>query len=399
MYLAVDWCRRVDFDRMREQRVKRLTGIMKEKSVDGIFSLKHQNVRYITGLRPLWFPIVRMRDAALLRSDGRRIAYPASGDAPHRKATMYWMNPDDIRPMPALEDPVIIRKFIPELQRAFDAFELTHARVGLDATIEPLRRALVETFPRVEWVDAEECLSEAKLIKNEEEIEVFRQACAAVDIGFVAAIQAVAPGRRECEILGEAMRMLYAQGMEIPQCGSIIASGENTVPLARFAGDRAVREGDVVFMDFGGCFNGMFAEFTRTVACGRPNAAQRRIYRAVMDVLNAVTDAMKPGRTSADVWAAAWAEYQKTGLAEYAIPSSLGHSIGVGGWEPPNLGNPAVTGKEFTLRPGMVFSVEPTLLVPDVPGGGGIRVEDEVLITETGCEVLSRARYDEALGS
>src|SRR5579863_9126549 len=103
MYFAVDWCKRIDFDRMRELRVERLACIMKQKEVDGIFSLKHQNVRYMTGLRPLWFPIVRMRDAALFRDDGRKIVYPASGDAPHRKTTMYWMNSEDIRPMPALE--------------------------------------------------------------------------------------------------------------------------------------------------------------------------------------------------------------------------------------------------------------------------------------------------------
>lgn len=399
MYLAVDWCKRVDFDRMRELRVECLTRIMKKKGVDAIFSLKHQNIRYMTGLRPLWFPIVRMRDAALFRSDGRRIVYPASGDAPHRKATMYWMNAEDVRPMPALEDPAIIRKFLPELERAFETFELRKGRVGLDATIEPLRQALIETFPEVEWVDGEACLSEAKRIKNTEEIKVFRDACAAVDIGFDAAIRAVKPGLRECEILGEAMRVMYAQGMEIPQCGSIVASGENTVPLCRFAGDRIVREGDIVFMDFGGCFNGMFAEFTRTVSCGRPNDTQRRIYRAVMEVLKSVTEAMKPGRSSGDVWEAAAATYRKTGLAEYAIPSSLGHSIGVGGWEPPNLGNPAFSGEEFTLEPGMVFSVEPTLLVPGVPGGGGIRLEDEVLITETGSEVLTHTRYDDALES
>ncbi len=397
MYYAVDWTKRVDFDRMRELRVDRLTRIMRERGLDGIFSLKHQNVRYITGLRPLWFPIVRMRDAALLRSDGRRIAYPASGDAAHRKATMYWMDANDIRPMPALEDPVVIRKFVPELARAFGDLGLTRGRVGLDVTIEPLRQVLVETFPGVEWVDAEACLSEAKLIKNEDEVKVFRHACAAVDVGFDAAIRAVAPGSRECEVLGEAMRAMYALGMEIPQCASIVASGENTVPLARFAGDRIIGEGDVVFMDFGGCFNGMFAEFTRTVVCGKPHARQKAIYRAVTDVLNSVVDAMKPGRTSADVWAAAEAAYTRTGYLEHAIASSLGHSIGVGGWEPPNLGNPAVSGKEFELQPGMVFSVEPTILVPQVPGGGGIRLEDEVLITEGGCEVLTHARYDDAL--
>ena len=397
MYFAVDWARRVDFDRLRALRVERLTSLMRRYGIEGIFALKHQNVRYISGQRPLWFPIVRMRDAALIRDDGRIIAYPASGDAPHRKATMYWLDPENIRPMPALEDAAVIRKFLPELQRTFSELGLTRARVGIDVATETLRQALVSAFPQVEWVDAEPCLAEAKVIKNEEEIKLFRQACAAVDVGFDAAIRAVAPGVRECEVLGEAMRAMYALGMEIPQCGSIVAAGENTVPLARFAGDKVIVEGDAVFMDFGGCFNGMFAEFTRTVVCGKPHPRQKEIYKAVKHVLDAVVHAIRPGRSSADVWRAAERAYRETGFFEYAIPSSLGHSIGVGGWEPPNLGNPAVAGEEFELQPNMVFSIEPTLLVPGVPGGGGFRLEDEVLVTETGAEVLTRTRYEEEL--
>lgn len=397
MYYEVDWARRVDHDRCRELRRQALVREMQARGIDAIFTLKQENARYATGLRPLWFPIVRMRDGALIRKDGRAICLPSSGDCAHRKATMYWMDPADVRPLPALEDPEIIRKAMPMLKGLFAELEIEHARVGLDVTTEALHQALVKNFPGVEWVDGEACFRAAKLVKNEEEIKLMRIASACVDIGFDAVARAVAPGRRECEILGEGARAMYALGMETMQCASIVASGENLWPLARLASDRMIRNGEIVFVDMGGCFNGMFAEATRTIACGKPNADQKRIYRAVYDVLQAIVGAMKPGVTSQQVWDAAAAAYEKTGLAQYTIASSLGHSIGMGGWEAPNLGNPALSGEDFTLQPGMVFMIEPTLIVPGVPGGGAVRIEEVVLITETGSEILTRAPYDEQL--
>lgn len=397
MYFEVDWARRVDHDRCRLLRREALTREMQARGIDAIFTLKQENVRYATGLRPLWFPIVRMRDGALIRKDGRTICLPASGDSAHRKATMYWMDPKDVRPLPALEDPEIIRKAMPMLKNLFSELGIEAGRVGLDATTEALHQALEKNFSQVEWVDGEECFRAAKLVKNEEEIKIMRIASACVDIGFDAVERAIVPGRRECEILGEAARAMYSLGMETMQCASIVASGENLWPLARFASDRVIRAGELVFVDMGGCFNGMFAEATRTIACHRPNAEQKKIYHAVVQVLEAIVAAMKPGATNGDVWDAAAKAYQATGYGDYTIASSLGHSIGMGGWEAPNLGNPAFSGESFTLQPGMIFSVEPTLIVPGVPGGGAVRIEEEVLITEDGAELLTRAPYDQQL--
>ena len=92
------------------------------------------------------------------------------------------------------------------------------------------------------------------------------------DLGMNALIKAAKPGRRECELLAEATRVYFSLGMEIAQCQSIVASGEeNLVPLARFAPDKIVRYGELVFVDIGGCFNGIYAELTRTFVCGKAN--------------------------------------------------------------------------------------------------------------------------------
>lgn len=397
MYFITDWTKRVDFDVLRETRIKSLREKMKERNLSAILAFKNESIRYITGLRPLWFPIAMIRSAALITLQGDPICYVMGGDWAHRKATMYWLKPENIRPLAALEDKLLIQKNLPDLRRGFEELGIYGGRIGVDIVTLDLHHGLREMLPEAEWVDGDECVRAARLIKNKEEIKLIRISSACVDIAFEAAMRAVSVGRRECEILGEAHRAMYDLGMEIPQCNSIVASGENLYPLARFASDRIIRNGDLVFIDIGGCFNGMFAEATRTIICGRPNKEQKNIYRTIYESMNAIINEMKPGKTNGDIYESLAQVFKKHGYEKYSLFTVMGHSIGVGSWEPPTIGQPEVTGGVFTLEPGMVFSIEPTLIVPDVPGGGGVRLEEEILITETGNEVLTKAPYDERL--
>ena len=397
MYFITDWTKRIDFDRLREKRLESLRQRMKERKIMALLSFKNESIRYMTGLRPLWFPIAMIRSAAIFVSDQDPMCYVIGGDWAHRKATMYWLKAENIRPLAALEDKTLIEKNLPDLKRGFDELGVDGGRIGVDLFTFDLFRGLEKMLPKAEWVDGDECVRAARLIKNEEEIKLMRAASACVDIAMQAAIDAVAVGRRECEILGEANRVMYNLGMEIPQCNSIVASGENLSPLCRFASDRIIRSGDLVFIDIGGCFNGMFAEATRTVICGEPNPDQKKIYRTIHESMGAILQAMRPGRTNTDVYDALAGVFRKNGFDKYSLFTVMGHSIGVGGWEPPTMGQPEVSGAVFTLEPGMIFSIEPTLNVPGIPGGGGVRLEEEVLITDTGNEVLTRAPYDKKL--
>jgi Xaa-Pro aminopeptidase len=387
----------VDLDRLLAYRRRRVVEQMEAHDLDGIVALKFENARYITGLRPLWFPYVQLRNAAVINRSGEMLCYVTGGDWRHRQETMTWLDPSQVRNLPPLEDRVLARKTIPLLADALRELGAGRGRIGLDVAYLYLLEELKANLPDCEWVDADGPLRTARVVKNEDELALFRNACDAVDEGLAAAIDAVAPGVKECEVLGAGVNAMYGRGMEIVQCSSIVASGDHLSPLARFASERRIEDGELVFIDLGGCFDGMFAEATRTVVCGTPNDEQRRIYQTVQRTLEAVIDALGPGAPGTAAQDAMDATFKAAGYGDHALETVLGHSIGVAGWEPPTLGTPAVTGEEVVMEPGMVFSLEPTLIVPGVPGGGGVRLEDEIVITQERAESWTRAPLDDRL--
>jgi Xaa-Pro aminopeptidase len=400
MYLLTDWTRRVDFDAMRAWRRTRLLDSIEKHGLDGVLCFRSENIRYMTGLRLIWWPITRLQSTAMMSADSgaEPLVYVNGGDWPHRRETMYWMDPDRVRPQPApLEDAEHDEKTLRALAPGVEELGLDKGRIGIDLTYVHLLDALQERFPNAEFVDGDACLQEARLVKGPDEIALMRAASRCVDLGFATAREKLRPGIRECTLLGEIMRTYYDSGMETWQCSSIVSSGDQLYPLARFASDREVQDGDIVFIDVGGCFNGMFAESTRTIPCGEPNDKHCEIYRAVYDVMMATKDAIRPGASNVEVFEKADRVYRNAGFGDDVPLMILGHSIGVAGWETATIGPDDLIGREFTLEPGMIFSVEPTVAIPGVPGGGCVRLEDEILCTEDGSEFLTTNPYETAM--
>jgi Xaa-Pro aminopeptidase len=168
-------------------------------------------------------------------------------------------------------------------------------------------------------------------------------------------------------------------------------------PPHRICTDKIIRNGDLCFIDIGAMWNGYFGDIGRTTITGRPSALQKRIYTAVYEGLMAGIDRMRPGLTTQDVADTIIGKIADHGFGDHMFSLFIGHGIGMGANEPPYIGEtmPGSTLAEF--RPGMVFAVEPLVWVPDVRGGGGVRIEDMVLVTEDEPEILSRVEYEERL--
>jgi len=401
MQFEVDWENRVDFKRLRKERTIQVKQQMKEQGLDAVLLFKAENIRYMTGYRPLWWSQSFLtRNAGLMTVDSDPILFPTSGCAERCQMTMDWMSKENIRPLATLEDEGIISNVVNDVfVPAFRELGITEgSKIGIDATTMLILSKLKEVFPKVEFVDGDECLKDAQVIKTPDEIILMRQSSHMAMIGMKRAIESIDLGVRECEILAEAMHSFYSHGMEVPQCNLIVTSGEGTAPLRRFASDREIKYGDLVLLDLGGCFNGYNSDFTRTVIYGEPNKKQKKIYQAVYKMMMTIHDKMKPGNSNVDVTRAVKKVVKDEGFEGQDYLGLIGHSLGIHGLTSPIIGEKSSKGeKTFGLKPGMVFSLEPGIFIPGTPGGGGVRLEDTILVTEDGNELFTPAPYDEKL--
>jgi Xaa-Pro aminopeptidase/Xaa-Pro dipeptidase len=168
-------------------------------------------------------------------------------------------------------------------------------------------------------------------------------------------------------------------------------------PPTRFATDKLIRNGDLVFIDIGACWNGYFADEGRAVICGTSSDIQRKVYRTVYECLMVAHRGLRAGRTNNDVAAEIKAVAARAGLERNFIHLFIGHGLGISSNEPPYIGEPQKGAREVVLEPGMVIAVEPLIWVGEVRGGAGVRLEDTFVVTEREPEVLTRCAFDERL--
>jgi Xaa-Pro aminopeptidase len=152
-----------------------------------------------------------------------------------------------------------------------------------------------------------------------------------------------------------------------------------------------------VFIDIGANWNGYFGDVARTAVCGEASNEQRKIHTAVYDALKAGIETMRPGRTNKDAADAFVQAAAKYGLRDRFLSLFIAHGVGIGANEPPYIGETLPGAPVYEFQPGMVFAVEPLIWVEGIRGGGGVRLEEQVLITEGGPHVMSRAAFDQRL--
>jgi Xaa-Pro aminopeptidase len=384
--------------RLRDGRLGRARAALAAAGLDAVLVWKEENVRYLTSLRP---QIIAGKNGvlngALCTRDGTAALLISGGDRDRAEATMPWIR--DWETIPILEEPGLIRhaaaEIIPGLLRRRG---LRGAAVGVDLSSKLLMDALGETCPDIRWRDGDAAMQAARRIKTPEELAVLEEATAIAEGVTAAASAAVREGVRECEVAGEALRALYRLGGEYAHVTTpFVASGERMAPPTRLATDKLIRDGDLVFIDIGAMWSGYFGDIGRTIVCGEPSAEQRRVYRAVWEGLQAGIAAMRPGATNAEVAAAIRTRAASHGLERHFLSLFIGHGIGCGSNEPPYIGEAIPGAATVTLEAGMVFAVEPLIWLPGVRGGGGVRLEDMVAVTDAGPRRMSRSPYCAAL--
>lgn len=245
---------------------------------------------------------------------------------------------------------------------------------------------LKDAFSQAELLSLPNLVSHLRSVKDESEIELIRQAVKIADDAFAEVLKTIEIGQREEEIglsLEFSMRRAGASGASFD---FIIASGVRSALPHGTASSKRAQSGEFLTMDFGAIYQGYCSDITRTIFLGEPEDKHREVYDIVLAAQKAGIDAVIPGRTGKEVDAVARKLIEEAGYGEY-FGHGLGHSVGLAIHEGPNLNKR----EDRVLEPGMVVTVEPGIYIPD---WGGVRIEDIVLVTEKGCEVLTQAPKD-----
>jgi Xaa-Pro aminopeptidase len=281
-----------------------------------------------------------------------------------------------------------------------DVLRTTGARrIGIEAASMPVSRfnrlsaALAGSAPTPlrspdgcpALVPTERIVESERVVKDDSEIAILKEAGRRLGTAVAEAASIARAGRTELEVAGELDSLLRRMGFERPAFETIVASGPNSaLPHAR-PGSRALQAGDGVVLDFGGVYDGYCVDLTRTVELGDAGADFRRLFAAVTEAHQAAIAAVRPGVQASAVDGAARAALGRYSL-EDAFGHGTGHGLGLEVHEEPRIGRPIGGQPDLVLQPGMVFTVEPGVYIE---GLGGVRIEDDVLVTEQGCVVLT----------
>jgi len=233
-----------------------------------------------------------------------------------------------------------------------------------------------------ELVDVGGEIRRLRLTKNDDEVEKLARAAAITDAAGEQVLARLRAGQSEVDaafMIGSVIGELGG-ALAFP---SLVQSGPNSALPHLEPSNRKLARGDFVLLDFGAAFAGYKADMTRVAVVGEPNPKQREIHKVVLEAHDAAIAAVRPGVTTGDVDAAARRVIDAAGYGENFF-HRIGHGLGLEDHEDPSMD----PGSHTALEPGMVFTVEPGIYIP---GFGGVRIEDDVVVTEGGCRVLTQA--------
>jgi len=366
------------------QRHDRIRESLETLSLDALIVTPPSNIRYLSNHAGSAGILVVTRDAAHLLVDFRyHEAVRALQASPSAcPALRLW-------DVPASYEEALIA-CLAEIGVTTVGFEAAHVTV---ARYEWWRETIAGRGLDMTLRSTERVVEQARLIKDAFEVATLREAAARLDMVMPQVLAAVRAGEREREIATVIEMAMRDAGYERPAFDTIVASGPHSAMPHYRAGTRALTSGDLVVLDFGGVLDGYCCDLTRTVSIGPPSREVRRVYDAVRDAHAAAVAAVKPGIDASAVDAAARELLRDRGLGD-AFGHGTGHGLGLDVHEEPRVGKPRADLPPVTLTPNMVFTIEPGAYLP---GFGGVRIEDDVLVTEDGCELLTHVQREELL--
>ncbi|MCL6477578.1 MAG: Xaa-Pro peptidase family protein [Peptococcaceae bacterium] len=403
---AVDYEQRINYDRLRKERLEKAQKQMEQDGIGAIITFSADNIRYLTSyyvttpLRQAEFQLV------FCPRNGGPILF-GGGTPSEVERRMPWMRGRIFPSLPnayvaaGSSDNPAIQKHVDTVAELMHEHGLSNEPVGIDGTV--LSMLYAEAFAKkgIKAVYAKQTMDNARMVKTVDEIEILRIAAANTEKAFAAVADAIRPGIRECDLVGIGLKALYEEGVDHTE-DFVCMSGYNTNPYNWSFTDKPIRPGDLIYIDVdGAAYQGYKTCVYRTFCCGKATQKQKDLYAECLELLRAGIDVLKPGKTNYDIMAA----FPKTpetwgwGPEDWGQvdPYCVAHGIGLGLHDKPLATYSYVRSKqpEIELKPGMVLAIE--TYAGKRGEKDGVRLEEMVLITEKGNEVLSRFPINELM--
>jgi len=364
-----------------EERHVRIRSYLHDQGLDALVVTHAPNILYLSNHAGSAGIVVLTRDAVLLLADFRY-----AGAVGQLQTSPQACPGLALRDVPASYDEALVA-LLAEIGASRVGIEAAHLPV---ARFEWLRRTVEARKLAIELVQTERVVERFRVIKDAWEVGALRESAARLGAVAEAAFQAVRAGAAERQVATAIEQALRIAGFDRMAFDTLVASGPHSALPHHRAGDRILQVGDLVVLDFGGFLDGYCCDLTRTVVVGTPGPDVTRMYEAVRDAQAAAVAAVRPAIPASDVDGAARAVLEERGLGQ-AFGHGTGHGLGLDVHEEPRVGKPRPDMPAMVLEPGMVFTIEPGAYLS---GWGGVRIEDDVLVTKDGCEVLTSVTRD-----
>ncbi|MFI5613572.1 M24 family metallopeptidase [Amycolatopsis sp. NPDC051903] len=389
---AVDFEERVNFARLRDYRLARARAALESSECGAFLLFDFYNIRYTT---QTWIGGAlgdKMTRYALLTRDGEPMLWDFGSAAKHHQLYSPWLEPENCRAgMLGLRGAIspeagLMREAVTQLKDLLTQAGVVDSPVGVDIVEPPFLFEMQRQGLRV--VDAQQLMLDAREIKSADEITLLSQAAAMVDGVYQDIVEALKPGVRENEIVALATKRLYEMGSDQVEAINAV-SGERCNPHPHNFSDRLIRPGDQAFFDIIQSYNGYRTCYYRTFSVGSATDVQRGAYRQAREWMDAAIEAVKPGIGTDDV-ARVWPAATDFGFANEmaAFGLQFGHGLGLGLHERPIISRLNSLEHPVEIKPGMVFALE--TYCPASDGFSAARIEEEVVVTESGVEVLTK---------
>jgi Xaa-Pro dipeptidase len=358
---------------MSESRFIHLQQLMNQHKIDTIALNPGPTLTYLTGLH---FHLME-RPTVLLYQKGHQplLVLPELEEAKLADSRIY------LQPVPFNDDPSTWQN---AFRHAFKNMNLEGAQIGLESTRMRFMELnyLQMAAPTARFLPADPIFGDLRIQKDDEEINEMRRATAIAQEALKAVLPLIKPGVTEREIAAELTIHLLRSGSdpELP-FSPIVASGPNSANPHAVPTDRQLENGDLLVIDWGARSNGYFSDLTRTFAIGDIEPEFKRIYETVQQANAAGRAAGKPALTAGEVDKASRQVIEKAGYGEY-FTHRTGHGLGMDAHESPYI----FAGNQLPLAAGMTYTVEPGIYLPE---RGGVRIEDDMVITADGSKSLS----------